>query len=1040
MPITPLSTPLTMEYKPLGLEAFAVPLSKLQEKFDLTKNEIDKTKYALNTLAPDDERASKLLGELDTKTKELSENLTRTGNFKEAANKLQELNNFYNTNPELGAYKKRYESYKAAYDEMEELRKDPKNNLSAEDVKKWNYYVLNKDKGANYDKATGSYDPGDFSPTGPKLHIEMQEKAAELADMAATNQTVAIGRLMDLGISGEEADNLVKRTTKFQDRNQIAKEIFNVLMHIPKYKDFLNKEAEIDFFVANDQTKKRNINTGANPFEFSDQTIENKAIPNLQARLAQEQIIIDNPEQFSEEQITQAEINKQELIEEFENIQGAHANRFNDPETYEDIAEAYFKVDALGYLGSLSQSTADLIDMVQDNLSYSSSGGVTKNQQDKIDAIGNITYSVGQVSSTKAPKVSGGVSTYMEEVHDEIGIEGFDKLFVENETNMKNNLATEAYKTVSDAFGVPQKIKVPDMYRYTDLPDFYKNEANIHAMDKVDEAYTRRIEEIEGEIADYNTKLSELSPGSLEHKEMSSKLITAYNDRNQTLYAKTYEYKDLDFLTNQLFTIIDKSGIVNATKDNLEEKISDVQKQVERFAGESGYKFDNFTQGLLARYERYKERNPGKAEERLISDFKDLMNLWNSNKSNTSGLFHKIQEKSLEGVTLPISLSAGENENEFKVEFTNEMFKSDDAHSLVLSSIFDNFKKSKTLGSEGYVQIPQVLYDKGLDAFTNGQMGEVLKHVKNTGPEVSPAVTWDPVKRESALSKHQNYIIGAYLPNPTIIGRDQNGGFILKYTLNPINRKGNSGYKTYIANIQSGMEKMQSTDLEDKTVVLDEDNQKYFSDNNPNELYISVRRMSVDPTLEAEKNYVDLVTTGINSYDLTKGVDIVEQQRNNFAPLWLVNNKDRAFEYTQFAKTLSENAKAGIVSSQVQGAAYEKDLGDNKYEGYHIMYKTTRDNKIVAQPVRTIKQRSTEKGVPDKILEKTELPAVNVTLGNNLPLSLLKMDMTFGTGNERDLITTRQGGFDVPFVIAFLDGMLSTDPYASREALTKIVN
>ena len=35
MPLTPISTPLTMEYKPLGLEAFAVPLSKLQEKFDL---------------------------------------------------------------------------------------------------------------------------------------------------------------------------------------------------------------------------------------------------------------------------------------------------------------------------------------------------------------------------------------------------------------------------------------------------------------------------------------------------------------------------------------------------------------------------------------------------------------------------------------------------------------------------------------------------------------------------------------------------------------------------------------------------------------------------------------------------------------------------------------------------------------------------------------------------------------------------------------------------------------------------------------------
>ena len=32
--LTPISTPYTSEYKPLGLESFAAPLSKMQEKFD----------------------------------------------------------------------------------------------------------------------------------------------------------------------------------------------------------------------------------------------------------------------------------------------------------------------------------------------------------------------------------------------------------------------------------------------------------------------------------------------------------------------------------------------------------------------------------------------------------------------------------------------------------------------------------------------------------------------------------------------------------------------------------------------------------------------------------------------------------------------------------------------------------------------------------------------------------------------------------------------------------------------------------------------
>lgn len=1042
MPITPLSTPLTMEYKPLGLEAFAVPLSKLQEKFDLTQNQIDKTKYALNTLASDDVRAKKLLGELDDKTKQLSENLTKTGNFRDAAKKLNELNEFYNTNPELAAYKKRYENYKAGYDEMEELRKDPENAISADHVKRWNYYVLNKDQGANYDKATGSYNSGNFSPTGPNLHLEMQEKAANLAKMTKSDGTFDLVRLAELGVSGEEAADLAKLTTKGKSRDQIAGEIYNVLMHIPKYKDFLLKDAEIDFFVDNDKTKKYNLSINQDPFEFSNLTLQNKAFPNLQGRLAIEQSILDNPK-ANENQKQQAQENITELEEEISNIQEAYANRFNDPEAYEDLAEAYYKANSLGYLNTLSQSTADLVDFVQNDLSgLSSSGGVDKNKQKKIDQIGDIHIAITPVSPTKAPKVRGLSSTYIEEANAEANTQGFTQLFLDNETNMENALATEAYKTVQNGWGIRSEVKIPDIYQYNELPDFYKNQANVHALQEFEQAYSRRIETLDGEIADYNTKLSELTPGSLEHKEISSKLITAYNDRNQTIFAETQQLKDLDFLTAQLFTIIDKSGIAKADKYTFKKKFNDIEKALDQMAGTQGFTFDNFITDLKERYQRKLEFGRGDTEEKFINQFQEMVTLWNKNKSNTTDFLRKAQQVSLDGVVLPISLAKGKDPEEFKVEFKNEMFKSDDIASLMLRSIFDNFKRAKTLGSEGYIQIPEVLYDDNFNNYTDGEMVKLIDQVENTGKSVAPAVVWDPKKRESSLSPNPNYIIEAYKSNPTIMGRDQNGKLILKYVLDPRYLAENKGITTYLGDRKSGRISTESTKTEDRRPIVstgEGSRNEYFEDNNPDVLYLSVNPMNYSPMLNAEKNYVELTTEGINAFDTNKGINIIEQQRNNFAPIHLVNNHERAFEYTQMAKTLTERAKSGIVGSEVQGPAFEQDLGDGTFMGYYITYKTTRDNQIIAQPVKTIHRKRTESGVPNDIIEKVELPTVNITPGRNLPLSLLKMDMTFGTGNERDLITTRQGGYDVPFIIAFKQGNLFTDPNAAQELLTNIV-
>ena len=77
MTITPYTTPLQYEYKPLNLMAFAEPLSKMQEQFDIVKASIDESDFDITNLplGTDPERAKELLKTVEGKRDELAKNL-----------------------------------------------------------------------------------------------------------------------------------------------------------------------------------------------------------------------------------------------------------------------------------------------------------------------------------------------------------------------------------------------------------------------------------------------------------------------------------------------------------------------------------------------------------------------------------------------------------------------------------------------------------------------------------------------------------------------------------------------------------------------------------------------------------------------------------------------------------------------------------------------------------------------------------------------------------------------------------------------------
>ena len=105
MPISPYSTPIQYEYKPLNLSAFAAPLSEMQQKFDIVTDAVESADFAISNLpyGTDPERAKELVKLVKSKRDELSKSLSETKNYKQAATKLKELNTLWAKDPELNA-------------------------------------------------------------------------------------------------------------------------------------------------------------------------------------------------------------------------------------------------------------------------------------------------------------------------------------------------------------------------------------------------------------------------------------------------------------------------------------------------------------------------------------------------------------------------------------------------------------------------------------------------------------------------------------------------------------------------------------------------------------------------------------------------------------------------------------------------------------------------------------------------------------------------------------------------------------------------
>jgi len=250
MTITPYTTPLQYEYKPLNLIAFAEPLSKMQEQFDLVKASIDESDFDITNLpyGTDPERAKELLKLVEGKRDELAQSLAETKNYKQAATKLKRLNTLWQEDPEVNALKANYDKYVA---DVQLAKDNVKANIWGQTyADQWLNRAVREYEGANFTadetNPEGTYKTFGRNPRVKDIEKDFQELAWKVA--SAVPGETREGALQELGIDYSIMDKkFMQEIVEEKDAGAVKTRVEAYLKTLPQYKEFFIEKADYDF-------------------------------------------------------------------------------------------------------------------------------------------------------------------------------------------------------------------------------------------------------------------------------------------------------------------------------------------------------------------------------------------------------------------------------------------------------------------------------------------------------------------------------------------------------------------------------------------------------------------------------------------------------------------------------------------------------------------------------------------------------------------------------------------------------------------------
>jgi hypothetical protein len=261
MAINPYTRPVQYQYKPLGLEAFAVPLSNMQQQYDKTTMDIENEDFDLSYLpyGTDPERAKELLQTVKSKRDELAQNLIESKNYKQAAQKLLRLRKLWSEDPELQALQSNYKTFNEL-DKKEKERVD-KGDITRDQYLEWKNRLISDyttQGGASF-KASQENREGEYNPVGRIARLKDQSQELEKVRLEiAKAQPEKATEIFDMyGIPLSEDERVhIGTTWKYKNADEIARETEKYLRRYPGFTEWASEVADYDLWNISQNPEK----------------------------------------------------------------------------------------------------------------------------------------------------------------------------------------------------------------------------------------------------------------------------------------------------------------------------------------------------------------------------------------------------------------------------------------------------------------------------------------------------------------------------------------------------------------------------------------------------------------------------------------------------------------------------------------------------------------------------------------------------------------------------------------------------------------
>jgi hypothetical protein len=876
MAVNPLSKPLHTEYKPLGLEAFAQPLSDMQAKFDTTKSAIEAADFAMSRLGQDDDRSKELLKEIESKRDELAKNLMSTGNYRQAADKLVELNKVYNKDAETNAIQGNYKAYQEAV--KKERERVDKGQITEADFKRWDFRTKDMFEGTKYNKEKDKYNSINVSPLMENKEKEILDLSLKIAGMTPTEKREILGQYGHIDPVTMEA---ISTTVEKRSLPKVAGEIERFLRNSDQYKDWNQQDADLKWYY---NTK-------------NDETYQDNFVGNYLNKLEDEasyyKEILDSKDASSEDKVEAKRLHEaktNELQNTMQDLQEA-----DNAGTYDEYAQELFRKNNDKRFSQIGYAASDVVDLYTE----------TKERSTKEDPIAKArrTSAAKVLEDADAMTVVTNTSESRGDSEEQVTTGGATSSVDENamvNSNRETFESLQAHKIEKDQPDLVKKINTivdPEAKELTsaaaqtalDYTSVLNRRVNL--MNKVDATDALIKEQLEEQQkADTPAK----------KKEIQAKIDVLNQDKVEASLAYTSEVATLD---NLIETELAYSGLPQETKDS---------------------------------YTALYNKDPEAFLRTLRQDAESIINQnLPSGSQNTD-----IQRRKAEileqlsggvswGIEEPLRKELKELDEKDAPFYLHEPNVNQKFALDVMKKFQFNAKVSfNTVGTE-------IVVDAGADKLTDGKLKELTTYIMDNqrgSSDVIKLSKFNTLTGEGKVDPSGNeFNLANYQETPHFAGYDKDGNLIFRYVLKTDFDPTTGRSKGAIAD---AIKAEKGIGEQDPYNAKDPEIQAWLK-KNPTNLYVAVSGTSHNPALHAEKNYTKIAEAAT----ILNNPEAMVTNMNNYAPFHMLQNADRRKAYFKMAARLKDAVDNKHEATELlQAPAAWKPNDDGSYTGYQITY------------------------------------------------------------------------------------------------------